>query len=127
MENYWSPCRLKFGSATETFSGYTLSSRSNLVILPLRVCYETALLLEHHLKPSTTDAGHRHLGLSPIIRHLHVKHTLVSLSGQHVNVLLTAVGHVTTIRRAVAQSFQAALGRSDLHLRSELLRDDVLG
>ena len=30
-------------------------------------------------------------------------------------------------RRDVAHSFQAAWGRSDLHLRGELLRDDVLG
>ena len=51
----------------------------------------------------------------------------MALCGAHVNVLLTAFGHGPTICREVAHSFPDALGRSDLHLRSELFRDDVLG
>ena len=38
-----------------------------------------------------------------------------------MNVLPTAVGHGPIIRRDVAHSFLAALGRSELHLRGELL------
>ena len=67
-----------------------------------RVLDLTATTLENHLVPSIADAGHRHQGFLHV-RHLHVEHTLVALCGQHMNVLLTAIGHGPTIRRDVAQ------------------------
>ena len=116
-EDNWDPCPLKPGCATETMERYTLSTPVELRDLSVPCVLDvTSATLKSHLVPSIANSGHRHQGLLHV-RHPHVEHTLVAL-GQHVNVLLTTVGHGPTIRRDVAHSFPAALGNSDLHLRA---------